>query len=294
MQIQADQPTTYQYLVIFISPTKKSKYITHVWHGVDYVFKSLIELQEKLIEDFPDKLPSSPTFEVGYLEKKNNAKRWIEDSTDLTAMYYTFQPGSTVTIWCESKDDSTSTDITTTTSARRKSKVSSKKDTGDSSNKHTSISHEEDVDEFVEKLRKKHLEEGKYSEPPLRLWAQMLARGHHQSLDDPPNIPLITGGLATKKTPKRDELSDVVVMAMKAASHYFSAATKPSDQLSLNSESTPHSSAGISPSSKAKISMYLSHLKSLQELRASGTLTEEFVEQKYALQNIKGLNESGM
>ena len=81
----------------------------------------------------------------------------------------------------------------------------------------------------------------------------MLARGHHQSLDDPPNIPLITGGLATKKTPKRDELSDVVAMAMKAASHYFSA-TKPSDQLSLNSESNPHSSAGVSPSSKAKIS----------------------------------------
>ena len=293
LQIQADQPTTYQYLVKFISPTKKSKYITRVWHGVDYVFESLIELQEKLIDDFPDKLPSSPTFEMGYLEKKNNAKRWIEDSVDLTAMYRHFQPGSTVTIWCESKD-SASTGITTTTSPRRKSKVSSKKDTGDSSSKRTSISHEEDVDEFVEKLRKKHLEEGKYTEPQLRLWARMLARGHHQSLDDPPNIPLITGGLATKKTHKRDELSDVVVTAMKAGSHYFSAATKPSDQLSLNSENTPHSSAGISPSSKAKISgMYLSHLKSLQELRASGTLTEEeFVEQKkYALQNIKGLND---
>ena len=82
-------------------------------------------------------------------------------------MYRHFQPGSTVTIWCESKDDSASTDITTTASARRKSKVSSKKDTGDSSSKCTSISHEEDVDEFVEKLRKKHLEEGKYTEPQL-------------------------------------------------------------------------------------------------------------------------------
>ena len=67
LQIQTDQPITYQYLVKFISPTKKSKYITRVWHGVDYVFEPLIELQEKLIEDFPDKLPSSPTFEVGYI-----------------------------------------------------------------------------------------------------------------------------------------------------------------------------------------------------------------------------------
>ena len=109
-----------------------------------------------------------------YLEKNNNAKRWIEDSVDLTAIYRHFQPGSTVTIWCESKDDSASTDITTTASARRKSKVSSKKDAGDSSSKHTSISHEEDMNEFVEKLRKKHLEEGKYTEPQLCLWVWML------------------------------------------------------------------------------------------------------------------------
>ena len=146
------------------------------------------------------------------------------------------------------------------------------------------------MDEFMEKLRDKHLEEGKYTEPQLRLWARMLARGHHQSLEDPPNIPLITGAVATK-TPRRDELSDVVVTAMKAASQYFSVATKPSDQLS---ESTPRAAAGISPSSKAKISgMYLSHVKSLQDLRASGTLTEEeFIEQKkYALQSIKGLND---
>ena len=66
LQTQADQSPTYQYLVKFIRPTKKSKYITRVWHGVGNV---LIQLQEKLMEDFPDKLPSSP-FEVGYIEKK--------------------------------------------------------------------------------------------------------------------------------------------------------------------------------------------------------------------------------
>ena len=97
-------------------------------------------------------------------------------------------------------------------------------------------------------------------------------------------------GSSNKKDTK--ELFEVVVTAMKAASQYFSVATKPSDQLSLNLESTPHAADGISPSSKVKISgMYLLHLTSLQELRASGTLTGEFVkEKKYALQNIKGLN----
>ena len=195
LQIQADQPTTYQYLVNLSAPLRRaSNHTCMAWSWLclwvtDWTlgktnwrffwqtsFKSHIWI-----------------FEVGYLEIKNNGKRWIEDCADLTAMYHIFLTGSTVTIWGESKDDSTSTDITTTASAGRKSKVSSKKDTGDSSSKRTSISHEEDVDEFVEKLRKKHLGEGKYSEPQLRLWARMLARGHHQSLDDPPNIPLITG-----------------------------------------------------------------------------------------------------
>ena len=80
------------------------------------------------------------------------------------------------------------------------------------------------------------------------------SEGPLSELRDPPNIPLITGAVATKKTPRRDELSDVVVTVMKGASQYFSVATKPSDQLSLNLESTPYAAAGISPSSKAKIS----------------------------------------
>ena len=65
------------------------------------------------------------------MKKRNNAKRWIERTADLTAMYHIFQPGNTVTIWCESKDDSTSTDITNTTAiAERKHKITSEKDTG--------------------------------------------------------------------------------------------------------------------------------------------------------------------
>lgn len=32
-----------------------------------------------------------------------------------------------------------------------------------------------------------------YSLPQLRLWAQMIAAGHHESTDNPPQIPAITG-----------------------------------------------------------------------------------------------------
>ena len=49
LQTQPDQTPTYQHVVKFISPTKKSKYITRVWHGVGNVFESLVQLQEELL-----------------------------------------------------------------------------------------------------------------------------------------------------------------------------------------------------------------------------------------------------
>ena len=282
----------YDYLVRFINPIRKSKFVTRTWHEMHDVFQSATELQKQLMKDFPEKLPTTLPFEVGYMEK-NNAKRWIESAADLTAMYRVFQPGSSITIWCESKDDSDSADLTSkTATGKKKRKDNPDKDVGEPSKKRSTLSHEEDVDKFMEELRDKHSDSGKYSEPQLRLWARMMARGHHQSLDDPPNIPLITGAGGVKKPPKKDELSEVIITAAKAASQYFSL---PSDRShSSDTETIPHVAAGISPSSKAKISgMYLSHLKSLQELRASGVLTdEEFAEQKrYALKNIRGLND---
>ena len=91
----------------------------------------------------------------------------------------------------------------------------------------------------------------------------MIARGHHKSLDNPPNIPLIMGGGS-----RRDELSEVIVTATKAASQYLTLSTKSSDSTSGSYETIPHPATGVSPSTKAKISgMYLSQLKSLHKLR---------------------------
>ena len=66
-------------------------------------------------------------FEVRYIGKRNDAKWWIQDTANLTAMYHIFQPGSTVTIWCESIMKMIPLPLTllatTTASSRRKCKV---------------------------------------------------------------------------------------------------------------------------------------------------------------------------
>lgn len=42
--------------------------------------------------------------------------------------------------------------------------------------------------------------------PKLRLWAKLIQSGRHESYEDPPPIPLITGTLPDK--PKKESLTD--------------------------------------------------------------------------------------
>ncbi len=52
-------------------------------------------------ESFPDDVPSTFDFQVGYLE--GNTKRWIVEKRDLIAMYSTFPSPSKITLWCDAK-----------------------------------------------------------------------------------------------------------------------------------------------------------------------------------------------
>ena len=67
-------------------------------------FGSALELKEELIAslNFGDKLPQLSELECGYLEKRSNAKRWIEKDKDLEVMYQTIRENSEITLWCES------------------------------------------------------------------------------------------------------------------------------------------------------------------------------------------------
>ncbi len=46
-----------------------------MWHGVSRMFKSPLALRVQIYESFPDDVPSTADFQVGYLE--GNTKRWI-------------------------------------------------------------------------------------------------------------------------------------------------------------------------------------------------------------------------
>ena len=62
---------------------------------------------------------------------------------------------------------------------------------------------ENEVEENFKQLKNVH--GGEYSIPLLRLWARVIANGHHDSLDEPPSLPQFK----TKKNPslKTDDMS---------------------------------------------------------------------------------------
>ena len=66
-------------------------------------FDSVNGLKLKLIDSFPEYVPSSPTFQVGYLEGRAHHKRWIVRQEDLKLMYESFNPEDDIKLWCEAK-----------------------------------------------------------------------------------------------------------------------------------------------------------------------------------------------
>ncbi len=282
------QEPTYNYLVRIINPAKRSDYVTRTWHGVTDVFDSPTAIRQKLKESFPDKL--SADFQIGYIEKRCNSKRWIEEPADCKAMYDSYRKGDKITLWCVSIQD-TDSDAQPAKGRKRKKrdedKQTSKRDV-----------HESEVDKVFHELRSKHGDD--YTGPQYRVWSRMIVNKIHDSLEEPPNIPIITGEIPRgkrKKTCSSDSISEALIGAAAAVTKYLatdgSGNQTPSPSTPPRKSSNRIQAVGVSPLSKAKLSdQYITQLQRLQSLLDNNVLTpEEFAEQKtYTLTNLRSLN----
>lgn len=117
---------------------------------------------------------------------------------------------NTITLFCEACP----TDPSTTGTRKRRS--------GDGASSNYA-EYEQEVKRIALDLSDQH--GNRYNEQQFRLWARMIVNGQHSDHDEPPNIPLLTGG-GVKKTPKKDNLTEAITNAATAFASVLSDSQK--------------------------------------------------------------------
>lgn len=265
-QVQAEQSQSvhvYRYKVKIINQKKKSDSILLNWHHMSVRFESVSELKLKLMDDFKDFVPSTPDFQVGYIEGSSK-QHWIISREDLDAMYESVRGKSDILLWCDKKE------IEGQTSRKRKGSEANAP-----ASKCKCDEREDEILEMVDRLKEKH--STKYTAPQYRLWAKFIQSKRHDSYDKPPKVGLITGEPDTRQHTRKDStVSEAMVGAANALAKALNNSPK------SRSISKPTSSQGISPNSHANLRRkHLEDMKMLHSMYEDGVLTtDEYQEQK--------------
>lgn len=149
----------YNYRVRIINPKNKRDYMELTWHNMSDKFKTVNEIKLKMIDSFPNHVPSIPTFQVGYFERKGNQKRWLVQTDDIKVMYRSFREGEDIKLWCEKKEN---LKIGNEDDEQPKSKREKQEDT---------------ESEIRLQLEDKHGRN--FSGPVYTLWAKFIRNGRH-------------------------------------------------------------------------------------------------------------------
>ncbi len=267
--------TEYRYRVKVI-PSVKKDYRIISWHGVNEKFKSLPELKRKLLSTLDDYLPppSVDSFEVGYLEGRKQTKRWMISEQDILEMYE--NEGDEIILWCDGKN------------VTGKRKNSDDVNPEEPASKHCRGSHENQIEDMAKELGSIHSDKFSYSQ--YKVWARMIINKQHTDKDIPPNIPVIMGKIEKKsKKDFSDTVADCAVAIVKALAPASASNQATCSYATANAVQVLPD--GISPSKKVNLrSQYFSQLRTLQNLRDDGVLTQEFQHEKLAiLDNLKAI-----
>ena len=238
------------------------------WHNMSERFDSPTRLKLTLMEQFSEYLPSTPEFQVGYLEGRGSQKRWIVRSEDLGSMYESFHEGDEIKLWCEGKS---------------KDNARGRKHRNESENEDPAPKRDHQAEEEREirtKLEKQHA--NRYTGPQYTLWAKFIRMGRHESYDNPPPIPLMTGEQKGRPKQNKESVSDALAGAATAIANVLTGKTQPTSSPVSSSASTNH---GLSPNNQVNLRRrHLEDLRTPSQLFNDGVLTsEEFHEQKHII-----------
>ena len=221
-------------------------------------------------------MPQTLEFHMACFLGKQSTKYWIMCEEDLSAMYKSLDQDrkENVLLWCDGRPLTSGDCKTQTASTSRKQKATE----------------DQPVDKRhngMDDIKEKH--GSNYTNPQLCLWALIIEAGNHESKEDLPKIPAITGTVPKKK--KGDSLADVLSGAAVSIAQAFKPYITVSDANSslIVNQTTPKSlqatsnvngdgGNGISPGRTTEL-----RIKKLQELRELQQLLEKTLSAKRSL-----------
>ena len=176
-----DEPEFVNMEVKVLCPQNKKDYhmytLRHIARDVD----SPEKLKAEIYKQCEDVVPSPQTMEIGfYLHSK---KKWINNRLDMNDMWKMASNGGKVMLWCigigEKQKRSHDDDAPEQEPARKRPAKST--DTSVDSLKTL-------AKDYESQLKAKHNDA--YTPFQYKLWAEMYAKGGHNSLDDPPHAAM--------------------------------------------------------------------------------------------------------
>lgn len=214
-------------------------------------------------------------FHLGFIEGRST-QHWIVAREDLNTMYTSAKDGE-ITLWCDKKVDPLES-----VNQSRKRKNSDTQDGTPATKASKADDREEELLQIIDQLTTQHSEN--YTVPQLRLWAKYIQSKRHDSYEEPPNIPLITGTPDSRsKSTRKESFGD----ALAGAATAIVRALKPQSPKSMTTCNS------FSPNSHATLRRkHLEDLRTLHSLLEDGVLTdEEYREQKQSiLSTLRQLN----
>lgn len=258
-------------LKVFNSGNKKD-FKAYTLRGVN-CDGSLHKLKEIIYNQCgPEVVPPTEKMEVGYFCQSK--KMWINNRLDLQDALTLISRGDRITLWC----------VGVTESSRKRGGSSSDEEQEPESKKSKKLSKAEELksltEDYLRQLKEKHV--GKFTHFQLKVWAEMLAVGTHDTLDEPPAASMFRSG-SKPRTSRSD--NDSVISGMMSMVNTLCESV-------VTNQNTEKKTL-LSPVKKAELrTTYMRQLAELKKLTEADILTkEEYEEQRSNLvENMRHLS----
>ena len=242
-----------------LSPQNKKDYHMYTLRHISRDVDSPEKLKAEIYKQYKDVVPSPQTMELGFFQ--HSKKKWINNRLDMNDMWKMAANGGKVTLWCvgigekqkRSHDDDSEQEPTRKRSKASDSSVDSLKS---------------QAKDYEAQLKAKHSDT--YTPFQYKLWAEMYAKGGHNSLDDPPHASMFNRETKPQTRSAHDQQAVMVSVI---------------DKLCSAISAPKQIGSTLSPMKKAELrSTYMKQLSELRQLHDNGVLTEdEYEEQREEL-----------